>query len=192
MNNVLNIKIKFEDVLVRMGANKYRTKINSNIEEIILESIDIAQKIFKPKFATSIADKKIEGNKIILDNFVIYSKDIFNLLKNSKKVFGMVATVGSSIDEKVTALQNENNTLSAYIYDSIGSVAVEQLVNNICNEIKKTNKTTNRFSVGYGDWTIDNQKEFLKWLAADRIGITLSNSFQMSPKKTVSALLGIL
>lgn len=191
MNNVLNIKIKFEDVLVRMGANKYRTRINSNIEEIILESIDIAQKILKPKFATSIADKKIEGNKIILDNFVINSKDIFNLLKNSEKVIGMVATVGSAIDEKVLSLQNENNTLSAYVYDSIGSVAVEQLVDNICNEIKKTNVTTNRFSVGYGDWTIDNQKGFLKWLAADKIGITLSSSFQMIPRKTVSAVLGI-
>ena len=191
MNNISNIKIKFEDVLVRMGANKYKTKINPNIKEIILEAIDISQKILKPKFATSIADKKVEDNKIILDNFVICSKDIFNLLKDSKKVFGMVATVGAAIDEKVSALQKENNTLMAYIYDSIGSVAVEQLVNNICDEIRKTNVTTNRFSVGYGDWTIDNQEGFLKWLAADKIGISLSSSFQMSPRKTVSALFGI-
>ena len=191
MNNVLNIKIKFEDVLVRMGANKYRTKINSNIEEIILEAIDIAQKILKPKYATSIAVKKIDGSKIVLDNFIIYSKDIFNLLKNSQKVLGIVATVGDAIDQKVLALHDEGKTLASYIYDSIGSVAVEELINNICNEIKKTNVTTFRFSPGYGDWHISNQKEFLKWLAADKIGVKLSGSFQMTPRKTVSAILGI-
>lgn len=191
MDKVLNIKIKLEDVLVRMGANKYRTKINSELEEIIFDSITVAQKIIQPKFALSVADKKLDGNKILLDNFIIYSKDIFKLLKNSKKVYGIVATVGGAIDQKVDLLQNEKKTTIAYIYDSIGSVAVEQLMDNICNEIKKTTVTTIRFSPGYGDWAINNQKEFLKWLAADKIGVSLSETFQMSPRKTVSALIGI-
>ena len=191
MDKVLNIKIELEDVLVRMGANKYRTKINSELEEIISDSITCAQKIIQPKFALSIADKKIEGNKILLDNFLICSKDIFKLLKNSKKVYGIVATAGAAIDQKVDLLQNEKKTTVAYIYDSIGSVAVEQLMDNICNEIKKTAVTTIRFSPGYGDWAINNQKEFLKWLAADKIGVSLSETFQMSPRKTVSALVGI-
>ena len=191
MDKVLNIKIELEDVLVRMGANKYRTKINSELEEIISDSITVAQKIIQPKFALSIADKKIDGNKILLDNFVIYSKDIFKLLKNSNKVYGIVATAGVAIDQKVDLLQKEKKTTLAYIYDSIGSVAVEQIMNNICNKIKRNASTTIRFSPGYGDWGINNQKEFLKWLAADKIGVCLSETFQMSPRKTVSALLGI-
>jgi len=191
MDKVLNIKIKLEDVLVRMGANKYRTKINSGLEEIISDSIAVVQKIIQPKFAISIADKQIDGKKILLDNFIICSKDIFKLLKNSKKVYGIVATAGIAIDQKVNLLQKEKETTLAYIYDSIGSVAVEQLIDNICNEIKKTSITTMRFSPGYGDWPINNQKEFLKWLAADKIGVSLSETFQMSPRKTVSALLGV-
>ena len=35
--NVINLKINYEDVLVRMGANKYITKIDSKIKTSILE-----------------------------------------------------------------------------------------------------------------------------------------------------------
>jgi cobalamin-dependent methionine synthase I len=49
-----------------------------------------------------------------------------------------------------------------------------------------------RFSPGYGDWAIQNQKDFLQWLGADKLGITLAPSLQMMPRKSVSALLGII
>ncbi|GAB1401945.1 hypothetical protein MASR1M68_08560 [Elusimicrobiota bacterium] len=193
MSQIYNLKINYNDVLVRMGANKFKTHIDGKTENLITESIDNVQKILQPKYALSYINKKIEKDKIIIEDFVIESKDIIKLLEKSDIICGFVATIGHAIDIKIDLLQKQNKAL-AYIYDSIGSVAIEQLVNNINEEIKKSNSgsaITRRFSVGYGDWKIENQKPFLKWLGADKIGITLSDTFQMSPMKSVSAIMGL-
>ena len=192
-NEIVNLKINYEDVLVRMGANKYRTKIDTKIETSILEMIDLAKKLLQPKYAISMATKKIENNEIFLDDFRISSKDIFRLLENSDLVCGLIATIGFSIDSKISFFLEQKEIMPAFILDSVGSVAIEELVENICNDVKeKYGPTTMRFSPGYGDWPIQNQKDFLQWLGAEKIGITLSPSFQMIPRKSVSALFGII
>ena len=189
---ILNLKINYNDVLVRMGANKYRTKIDTRIETSILEMISLSKKILQPKYALSFAEKNVKDSKIFLDDFCINSKDIFKLLENSNLVCGLIATIGFSIDTKISYLLERKDIMSAFILDSIGSVAIEELVENICNDIAtKYGTTTMRFSPGYGDWPIQNQKDFLQWLGADKLGIVLSPSFQMIPRKSVSALFGI-
>lgn len=187
-----NFKISYEQVLIRMGANKYKTKVDLKNEKTILESIEFVEKVLKPKHTISFATKKVTDNKIYLNDFVIDSKDILKLLENSNLVYGFVATIGKELDNKINFLLEEKNVYLAYIYDSIGSVAIESYVDKICNDIKtKYPKTTMRFSPGYGDWTIDNQKAFLNWLGADKIEITLSETYQMSPRKSVSAIFGV-
>ena len=189
---VLNLKIDYTHVLVRMGANKYRTKIDTRIETSILEMISLSKKLLQPKYAISFATKNIKGSEIYLDDFCINSKDIFKLLENSNSVCGLIATVGFSIDTKISYFLERKDIMSAFILDSIGSVAIEELVENICNDINiKYGTTTMRFSPGYGDWAIQNQKDFLQWLGADKLGITLAPSLQMMPRKSISALLGI-
>lgn len=191
-NEIINLKINYEDVLVRMGANKYRTKIDTKIETTILETIDLAKKLLQPKYAVSIATKKIQNTEIFLDDFRINSKDIFKLLEHSEQVCGIIATIGFSIDSKISFFLEQKEIMPAFILDSIGSVAIEELIENICADIKeKYGPTTMRFSPGYGDWPIQNQKDFLHWLGAEKIGIVLSPTFQMVPRKSVSALFGI-
>lgn len=192
MEDILNLKINYEDVLIRMGANKYRTKIDEKLKTSILEDIDLAKKLLQPKYAISLANKIIKDNKIYLENFVIDSKDIFKLLENSNSVCGIIATIGISIDTKISLLLEQKDIMSAFILDSIGSVAIEELVNNICGDIKTNyGQTTMRFSPGYGDWPLINQYDLLQWLGAEKIGITLSPTFQMVPRKSVSAIIGI-
>ena len=189
--NIINLKINYEDVLVRMGANKYITKIDSKIKTSILEMIALAKKLLQPKYAISLSHKTIKENKIYLNNFVINSKDIFKLLENSTSVCGIVATLGTSIDTKISLLLEQKKILQAFILDSIGSVAIEELMNNICNDIKEKYGTiTKRFSPGYGDWSLTNQYDLLKWIGAEKIGVSLSPTFQMIPKKSVSAIVG--
>ncbi|MFA7073695.1 MAG: hypothetical protein WC234_00735 [Endomicrobiaceae bacterium] len=192
---ILDLKIDYNDVLVRMGANKHKTKIADNIKASIVESIEFAKKLLKPKYAVSFAEKKIKDDKIFLDNFIIDSSDVSKLLDGSETVCGVAATIGNSIDDKIDLLLKEKKLALSYIYDAIGSVAIEELMDNICEDVQnKSNgniKATRRFSPGYGDWPINHQKEFLKWLGAEKIGIVLSESCQMFPRKSVSAIFGL-
>ncbi len=187
-----NLKISYEKVLIRMGANIYKTKVDSKNEKAILEAIEFVERILKPQHTISFAQKKILNDEIVLDNFIIKSKDIIKLLENSNLVYGFVATIGKDLDKKIESLLDNKQVYPAYIYDSIGSVAIETYVNKLCDEIKaKYKDSTMRFSPGYGDWTIDNQQSFLNWLGADNIGISLSKTYQMSPRKSVSAIFGV-
>ena len=89
------------------------------------------------------------------------------------------------------SLLEQKKILQAFILDSIGSVAIEELMNNICNDIKEKYGTiTKRFSPGYGDWPLTNQYDLLKWIGAEKIGISLSPTFQMIPRKSISAIVG--
>ncbi len=186
------MKIKYEDVLVRMGANKYITKIDDKMKNLILENISLAEKLLQPKYAVSFAKKNIVGDVIYLDDFAILSKDIFKLLENCNTVCGLIATIGLPIDTKISDMLEKKDILQAFILDSIGSVAVEQLVESICNDIRqKYGETTFRFSPGYGDWGLQNQPAFLHWLGAEKTGVILSSSYQMVPRKSVSAIMGI-
>ncbi|MBQ3834567.1 MAG: hypothetical protein II816_03535 [Elusimicrobia bacterium] len=186
------MKINYDDVLVRMGANKYLTKIDDKMKGLILETISLAEKILQPKYAVSFAKKNIVGDVIYLDDFAILSKDIFKLLDGYDTVCGLVATVGLPIDTKIADLLEKKDILQAFVLDSIGSVAVEDVVESICNDVKqKYGETTFRFSPGYGDWGLKNQPAFLHWLGAEKTGVILSSSYQMIPRKSVSALLGV-
>lgn len=195
-DKILNLKINYDSVLIRMGANKHKTKIDDNVKMSILECIEFSKKLLNPKYAVSFADKKIKDGKILLDNFTIESKDILKLLEKSDSVYAIAATIGSRLDDKIDLLMAEKKLMLSYIYDAIGSVAVEELVDNICLDIRlkmtgHNGVCTRRFSPGYGDWPVKNQKELLNWIGAEKIGIVLSESFQMSPRKSVSAIFGI-
>ena len=85
----------------------------------------------------------------------------------------------------------QKEIFQAFVLDSVGSVAVEELITNICNDVKeKYGHITTRFSPGYGDWPLINQYDLLQWVGAEKIGVSLSSTFQMMPRKSVSAIVG--
>jgi len=49
---------------------------------------------------------------------------------------------------------------------------------------------TPRFSPGYGDLSLDHQKGLLKYVEADKIGISLSETMVMLPEKSITAVIG--
>ena len=49
-----------------------------------------------------------------------------------------------------------------------------------------------RFSPGYGDFSIQHQKAVLAMLeASKRIGVTMTDSYMLTPTKSVTAVIGI-
>jgi len=83
----------------------------------------------------------------------------------------------------------------ASILDAIGSEVAEnsaEQANNIIAERAKGEgfETTPRFSCGYGDWDIQDQKKILELVGASEIGISANEASLMEPRKSVTALVG--
>ena len=59
--------------------------------------------------------------------------------------------------------------------------------------IGENKKTKPRFSPGYGDLPIEIQPKILTVLSADKtLGITLNESYLMTPVKSITAIMGVI
>ena len=102
-----------------------------------------------------------------------------------------VCTIGGSLEEEVTRLSAGGELLRAVVLDSIGSVAAEAVADFVDKRIgadaaREGLKTSCRASPGYGDWDIREQAAIFRLLPAERIGVRLSETFMMIPRKSIS------
>ena len=114
--------------------------------------------------------------------------DIFTDLE---KVAFCVCTIGPAIEERVTSLSKEGEMLGAVVLDAIGSAAAEataRYANDRIDEAAAAEglRTSCRASPGYGDWDVKEQKALFTLVPAGRIGVTLTESSMMVPRKSVS------
>lgn len=122
--------------------------------------------------------------------------DIARLLADSQKCLLLAATVGIGIDELIRRAEITDMG-RALILDAMASAAVE----NLCDQIQaalaaryaqKRLYLTRRFSPGYGDLPIDLQKSLCATLdCGRRIGLSVSASGIMLPRKSVTAIIGL-
>ncbi|MFH1715253.1 MAG: hypothetical protein ABH857_03555 [Elusimicrobiota bacterium] len=123
------------------------------------------------------------------------SKDVSALLKDSVFVTILVVTIGDALCKEIDALIEQNRVADASIWDAIGSEAVEQSANFVNRLVKEEAGSegsiiTPRFSAGYGDWGIKNNKKIIDILGAERIGVSVNEYDMLVPNKTITAVIG--
>lgn len=112
-------------------------------------------------------------------------------LSSCNKAYIFAATTGIAVDRLISkyALLSPSKAL---VLDAVGSAAIEGFCNLLNAELKQGMFSKPRFSPGYGDMDIKLQKDILLFLDAYRkIGITLSETYMMTPIKSVTAIIGI-
>lgn len=191
------LKINRDEVLRYLG---YRNQvIDENILRLIDECIDETRYLAESRYVYKFFEIDNDNGKITLRNSKIElsGKNIFDHLKDSKVCILMSATTGSAIDMKIRYYEKINMT-KALILDACASTAIEEVCDNAGSEIKEKlinqNKTiTSRFSPGYGDLPMDLQRQFILVLEAGKaIGLTASSSNILIPRKSVTAIMGII
>jgi hypothetical protein len=108
-------------------------------------------------------------------------------------VIGLV-TAGSGIERRVTELLGEGDHSRALLLDAAGSAAVEEAARRLSvlavgGGTRRTRGTIDvscRISPGYGAWPLASQKALFALLPHEELGVSLSSSMMMSPRKSVS------
>ena len=108
-----------------------------------------------------------------------------------KRVAYCVCTIGSELEDEVSRLSADDELLRAVVLDAAGSVAAEAVAERMDRAIQDMAadeglKTSCRASPGYGDWDVREQKALFELVPADRIGVRLSESAMMIPRKSIS------
>ncbi len=167
-------------------------------EKMIVDACLEARLLAKPKGSWQIYDYDAK-NQIVQANpaFKIIGNDIGKHLKSAERVILLAATVGTTIEETVTKYFAEGRYAYSVLLDAAATTAVEQIANAMEKAIqpKACSKGYDmlwRFSPGYGDWPIEQQPELIRLSNAKTIGISLTESLMLNPRKSITAIIGLV
>ena len=170
--------------------------LDKNLDQMIDELIQETKELSRPRFIYNIFTLK-KDNEIFLNgtNLTFNSSDIKKHLLYSDKCAVMCATLGNEIEMRIN-YYSKIELLKSIILDACASTYIEALCDEVDKELDKKAKSeglyiTSRYSPGYGDFDISIQKELLNIIeASKKIGVTVTDSFIMLPRKSVSAIIG--
>jgi hypothetical protein len=133
----------------------------------------------------------------LFDGTVWHSPKLAKAFNSCKRAVVYAGTIGSRIEKEVRKLTERNRLSEAYIVESLGSVAVENMIEQFHShygsylELNRKGITL-PFSPGYCDWKVEEQKKLVSSVAADKIGITLNTGGLMTPRKSISGVFGVM
>ena len=121
-------------------------------------------------------------------------EDLRRHLSGCGRVILMAATLGLETEALLRRAQSVRMA-DALLMDALASAAVENVCDNLCEDLARTfapRRLTSRFSPGYGDFPLSQQRELCDVLNAGRLlGISLTPGGMMIPQKSVTAVLGL-
>jgi cobalamin-dependent methionine synthase I len=109
----------------------------------------------------------------------------------------MCATAGSAIMEAIKEKTRQDDLAAAVVYDATASEMVDAgldwIMDYLNQHLRREGKTLlpRRFSAGYADFNLENQKAIYETLQMKNIGVAITPEFILLPEKSVTAISGI-
>lgn len=138
----------------------------------------------------------VSGENVDLEFAKVNSKALERNLSGCEEAVVFAATIGLEID-RLIARYGRTSPSKALMFQAIGAERIESLCDAFNEDVRKYAECKGlgvkpRFSPGYGDLPIELQRDVFSVLDCPRkIGLTLNDSFLMSPSKSVTAIIGI-
>ena len=194
----ITIDLPYEKIYARLGYAKGITVLNAQQEAHIEQYIDEAfQYIALKGAACRIPIEKNQDDIVIAGDIRLESKDISKFLRGSDEIVFIGATAGGEVIDKIKEYSQKAQMDKAVIFDATASEMVDDALSWIMDflsyQIRRENKqfTPHRYSAGYGDFSLDNQKIICETLQMSALDVTLTDHCVLIPEKTVTAIAGI-
>ncbi len=130
---------------------------------------------------------------------ILVGNDIKKHLDGCERVIIFAATLGVNADRLIRSAE-VSDMAYAVVLDAYASAFTEkwcdacedELKRNVIGDIHTEYSLTERYSPGYGDYPIWLQGEYIKLLSAQKkIGLTCTENHILTPRKSVTAIMGI-
>ncbi|MBR5817174.1 MAG: hypothetical protein IKY62_00870 [Clostridia bacterium] len=180
------IEINDKELSARLG------RVCSHKDEELFRVCETLMQCAEPRCAVRrSAVSRSEGGEVELEFARISSTALSKNLGRASEAFVVAVTLGAEVDRMISKL-SAISPAEAFIFDAVASAVAEAATDTLEREICKGYITSQRFSPGYGDFSISHQGALLEFLGAPiYLGVTLGESGLMSPTKTVTAVIGI-
>lgn len=189
--NELNIAVKDIKKIAHTDDNM------PTYNDFLMDEIEQLNKVINIEAGYVIVPGHADKEKLIVDG------KTFNLGTQIARFFqGMtnaaifVCSAGQEIKDRAKQLSIEGKLIEGYLVDVLGSVMVEKAMDKV-QEILQHNMQkqglhiSNRYSPGYCDWDVKEQKQLFSFLPDNFCNVSLSDSCLMVPVKSVSGVIAI-
>jgi hypothetical protein len=195
IRNEIGIDIK--QVLKHMGYGNNGVP-SARIESLVQEYADNICHLIEPSYSYSIRDvSAVRGSRVFIEGPVTFRSNIIaRLLEQCPKVAVFVLTIGGQLGEVVRQLSEDGLMVQAAVLDAIGSDAAETLAHVVQDIVAKEAEAeglgvSQRFSPGYCDWRVSQQKVVFRAMGGKTAGVRLTDGCLMIPQKSISGIIGI-
>lgn len=166
-------------------------------QELIEEACMEARLLAQPKGIWLLYDYDDVAHTVLSDEpFTLQGESIVKHLKGCSKVIFLAVTVGDTVEEAVTKHFSEGKYAFSTLLDAAATTAVEQIADSMEKYLQMQMARQGlemkwRFSPGYGDWDIHQQTEVLALSKGADIGMSLTESMMLTPRKSITAVIGL-
>lgn len=203
MRDSVKTSIEIDEKEVLRYLQYKNQEIKDDLSETIKECIKDTKEIINPRFIyRKYKIKKLKSSnskgEVYLEgaNLILQSDDIYNLLRECDECILMSVTLGLEIEKEIRKLTYTDLT-KGIIIDACATTAIEEVCDIVQDSIekqllKKHKYITYRYSPGYGDLPIEKNVDINNILNSQKeIGLTVTSSGIMIPRKSVVALIGV-
>lgn len=134
--------------------------------------------------------------QIQIENVTIESSSLSKNLEGCREAVLLGATLGAQVD-LLMKRYSVTDMARAVVWQACAAAYLEEYCDNLQAKIGEEMKAQGkwirpRFSPGYGDFDIRHQEDILRMLEAPKkIGLTRTESYMLTPTKSVTAVIGI-
>ena len=176
---------------------RYMRTNSKTDDEQILALVDKAMALIEENAAVKtlyrIFDCTVTEDALIIQDFHFHSVRLAENLKGCSRVVVFGATLGTACDRLIRVNATGNIALAMALQSAAAS-KIEEVCDRLEESIKEAHNVTlrQRYSPGYFDLDIAEQKKLFSLIAlTKRIGLTLTDTCEMVPTKSVTAFIGI-
>ena len=167
------------------------------VAEQLAEAADIVLRLARPRAVYRLFDlERTDGSTRLRGTaFTCEGRDICAHLRAADQCILMAATLGAAVEQEMRRVQVTDMPLTT-ILDATASTAIEQICDTLQEDLaawaaERGRFVTARFSPGYGDMPLAQQRILCAVLDTAKIGLSVTEHFLLTPRKSVTAMLGL-
>ncbi|MGD0879482.1 MAG: hypothetical protein ABSA01_15230 [Anaerolineales bacterium] len=162
------------------------------------KALDEGKELLRPAVLYRQLDvKETRHDQLILeDQFKVSGEIVSHHLRSAQSIIAIICTIGKELEEHAARISDSDLSYGLAL-DGVGSAGVESLANAVCGYFEKENskdgfRTSMPLSPGMLGWPVEKgQPLIFEILQAGQIGVALNPQYMMSPRKSVSILIGV-
>jgi hypothetical protein len=183
-----------EEVLKDIGYNDMSSP-DADLVNQIHHLLTLLEGGVHPRYTCFVSEGQFDGMSVrIRDQQLNTGPTITRLLDRSTLFAVFAATAGREFEQIQQTHKSTGDMLVTYLLDLMGTLLVEKVGDYMERQLEAGCpglQHTHRFSPGYCNWHLTEQRKIFHLLAGQPSGIVLSEVCLMTPIKSISGIIGI-